>query len=255
MSPRVILHAGFHKTGTSHVQRTLRANAHALKPHVTLRLKRDMKPLMHATRSFSALGDMDGLVAVAGAFNALLDGVPDGDCLIIAAEELSGHLPGRPKVPDYGAAPVLAELYANAIQTRWPGTETTFHYGTRAPQDWLASAYWEHVKSASMTMDLDAFCARYSAAAGLEGVARQVAELGLNVHTTALEAADGPFGPAGPVLDLCGLPPDLGLSPQPPHNTRLPDPVLLDLLAANRAYPERAARKAAKAAILAKAGI
>jgi hypothetical protein len=252
---RVILHAGFHKTGTSHVQRTLRANARALAPYVALRLKRDIKPLMQATRSFSSLRDVDGLVDVAAAFSALLQAVPKAPCLVIAAEELSGHMPGRPQVPDYGAAPILAELYANAIHARWPEAQIIFHYGTRAADDWLRSAYWEHVKSSSMAMDIDAFRTRYAPAAGLDAVVDQVAELGLTVHRTPLETAAGAFGPAGGVLTLCDVPQGLTLIPQAPHNTRLPQAVLLDLLAANRAYPERAALKAAKAAILAKAGI
>ena len=40
------------------------------------------------------------------------------------------------------------------------------------------------------------------------------------------------------------------LTPVPPANTRLPRDVLLALLNANRAYPNRADRKAAKQAIL-----
>lgn len=252
---RVILHAGFHKTGTSHVQRTLRANSVALAPFVSLRLKRDMKPLMRAARSFSAMGDMEALTTVAIEFRALLDGVANTPCLVIAAEELSGHMPGRPRIAEYSAAPVLAELYSTAIRDRWPNAEVVFHYGTRSPQDWLRSAYWEHVKSASMTMELDAYIDRYDKAADLNGIANQVAELGVAVQTTPLENALGRFGPAQSVLRLCTLPDHLILTPQPPHNTRLPDAVLLDLLAANRAYPERAARKAVKAAILAKANI
>lgn len=250
---RVILHAGFHKTGTSHVQRTLRANARALGPHVALRLKRDMKPLMQATRSYASLKDLLGLTTVAKEFRTVLAGVRDVPCLVIAAEELSGHMPGRPKVADYGAVPVLAELYSTTIRARWPHAKIIIHYGTRAPQDWLRSAYWEHVKSSSMTMKIDDFVNRYQQAADLDAVAARVAELGLTVHTTPLESATGRFGPAEPVLSLCNLPDHLELTPQPPHNERLPDAVLLDLLAANRAYPERAARKSAKAAILARA--
>lgn len=252
---RVILHAGFHKTGTSHVQRTLRANARALAPYVALRLKRHMKPMMQATRSYSSLKDLLGLATTAREFNTVLEGATGTSCLVIAAEELSGHMPGRPKVADYSAAPVLAELYCTTIRARWPDAEIIIHYGTRKPEDWLRSAYWEHVKSSSMTMSLDEFVTRYQRAADLDAVAAQVAELGLEVHTTPLENAKGRFGPAGPILFLCDLPDDLGLISQKPHNTQLPKAVLLDLLTANRTYPERAALKAAKVAILARADI
>ncbi len=42
----VIVHAGFHKTGTTSVQRFLQANAPALKPHVTLGLNYQARDLI-----------------------------------------------------------------------------------------------------------------------------------------------------------------------------------------------------------------
>ena len=62
----------------------------------------------------------------------------------------------------------------------------------------------------------------------------------------------GADGIIAPLLDLCGIPTDLQakLPPVPPANTRLPHDVLLALLDANRAYPDRTDRKAAKQAIL-----
>lgn len=250
---RVILHLGFHKTGTSHVQRTLRANARALAPYVETPLKRDMTTLIQIARSYSALRDVLGLARVAEEFRSLLKGLGKTPCLVLSAEELSGHMPGRPRVPDYSAAPVLAEVYCSILRQTWPDAAIILHYGTRDADAWLESAYWEHVKSSSLTMELDAFCTRYRRAADLGAIVAQVADLGLTVQTTPLESATSRFGPAGPVLELCDLPPTLDLVPQPPQNTRLPQPLLLDLLAANRAYPERSARKAAKAAILARA--
>jgi hypothetical protein len=51
MPRRVILHAGFHKTGTTSVQEFLRANRSALKKHVAIRLKPQMRDLIHAARA------------------------------------------------------------------------------------------------------------------------------------------------------------------------------------------------------------
>ena len=59
---------------------------------------------------------------------------------------------------------------------------------------------------------------------------------------------------ARPALKFWNWSDALNITPYPPLNARQPETVLLDLLAANRAYRERAVRKAAKEAIIAKAG-
>ena len=43
----------------------------------------------------------------------------------------------------------------------FPKAEVCIYLSTRAPEPWLASAYWEHVKSSNMTLDFDAFRTRY----------------------------------------------------------------------------------------------
>jgi len=148
---------------------------------------------------------------------------------------------------------VLAGERARVAQAQWPGVEIGFVYSLRASREWLVSAYWEHVKSSSMTMDLDTFCDSYASAADLHGIVAKIAQNQPHVTRFDLAAcADLPAGPATPVLDLCDVPRDLQhtLQQPPPVNAR-PDPdVLLALLQANRAYPGRDQRKVAKAAIL-----
>ncbi|HAC50653.1 MAG TPA: hypothetical protein DCE85_15435, partial [Sulfitobacter sp.] len=76
MPRRIILHPGFHKTGTSSLQATLRANRTALKPHVALRLRWHMKDLLHATRGYSTWRDPLTLLKAEHRFETLLDGLP-----------------------------------------------------------------------------------------------------------------------------------------------------------------------------------
>lgn len=251
MPRRIVIHAGFHKTGTSTVQTFLRKNRRALKPALAIRLKQQLKDLIHATRGYSTWRDGLTLGKVVHRFDQLLADLHPMPrrTLVLSAEELSGHMPGRHDLADYSAAPELAQVYCDVISARFPQTEVAFYYTLRAPEPWLESAYWEHVKSASMTLDLDAFAARYPQAADLAAAVDAVRNaIPYAVHTAHVDSGDT----ITPLLDICEVPHALraGLAYPKAVNTRLPTEVLLELLAANRAYPDRAARKAAKQDIL-----
>ena len=231
MPAKIVLHIGFHKTGTSTVQQLLRTNRALLKPHLAMRLKPQMTDLLHATRGYSTL--------------------------VLSAEELSGHMPGRGALADYSAAPELARIYVEWAQRYFPACEVVIYASTRDPENWLRSAYGEHVKSSSMTLDFTDFVARYGLAADLDGVVDDIAAaVPARVFRARLEAAQTQrLGPAQPLLDLCNVPPETmaRIMPPPVANPALDQDVLLALLDANRTYTDRDARKAAKHAILAAA--
>lgn len=256
MPRRVVIHAGFHKTGTSSVQRTLRANRKLLMPELAIRLKGQMNDLMHATRGYSTWRDPLTLTKVIHRFDALLAALPlmPRRCLVLSAEEFSGHMPGRGDLMDYSAAPILLSAFSKVIANRFPNAEQAIYFSTRNPESWLKSAYWEHVKSSSLTLDYDAFSARYAEAANFESIVSNTKyAVDCKVHAARLEdCKDLPLGPCDPLLDICNLPIDLRrqMIAQPIANTRHDDDVLLALLAANRAYADRGERKAAKQAIL-----
>ncbi|UWR22855.1 hypothetical protein [Sulfitobacter sp. S190] len=256
MPRRIVIHAGFHKTGTSSVQSVLRANRKLLMPALAIRLKGQMTDLMHATRGYSTYGTPDALDKVQRRFDALLAGLPGMPrrTLLLSAEELSGHLPGRGPLADYSAAPVLMYLYWDRARAAFPQAEIVFCFGTRQPDHWIRSAWAEHVTASSLTLDFAAFAAQYPGASDLDGVIDDIAaRVPARVERFALEDhADGPLGPADPVLDLCDMPTDLRarMEPQPPQNRRADDATLAALLQANRTHTDKAARKAAKHAIL-----
>ncbi len=257
MPRRIVLHAGFHKTGTSSVQAVLRANRKALMPALAIRLKGQMQELMHATRAYATLGSDDALDKVRARFDGLLSDLPGMPrrTLLLSAEELSGHMPGRGPLKTYDAAPVLMYLYWQQLQARFPSAPVVFCFSTRAPDDWLQSAWAEHVTSSAMTLDFDAFRARYPDASGLDRIVAAVrARVPAAVHDFALEdCARLPLGPADPVLDLCDIPADLRarLVAQPRQNVRRDDAVLAALLEVNRTHKDPETRGAAKRAILA----
>jgi len=253
MPRKIVIHAGFHKTGTSTVQAVLRENRKLLMPALAIRLKSQMTDLLHATRGYSTYLTPDGLDKVSRRFDALLADLPGMPrrTLLLSAEELSGHLPGRGELADYSATPVLMYLFWQRAQQAFPKTPVVFCFGIRKAEDWLPSAWAEHVKSSNMQLDYDAYLARYRASANLAQIVQETKRrVPAPVHSYALEDCAGLLlGPADPVLDLCDIPPALrtGLAPQTPKNTRLNPAILADLLTINRTHTDSGSRKAAKA--------
>ncbi len=259
MPRRIIIHAGFHKTGTSTIQATLRENRVALKKQIALRLRWHLKDVVSAARGYSTDHDPLTLIKLQSRFGQMVNELPGMPrrTLIISAEELSGHLPGRGNIMDYSAAPVLLYAYWEIVTARYPEAEVLVYVSTRDPETWLVSAYWEHVKSSSMTMDFDAFRQKYHKAADLNGMVAEIASrVPAPVHRHRLEnCRDLPLGPTDPLLDLCDIPLSLRptLVPVPKTNVRMGDNVLQALLEANRTQTGDRARKEAKEAILAQA--
>ena len=259
MPRRIVIHAGFHKTGTTSIQQTLKLNRPVLKPVLRSVLRPGMKELVTAARGFSTEGDALSRAKFHNRFGSFLYEQPPmrRRVLCLSAEELSGHLPGRPKTPDYRAAVKLAQDMAAGAHMVFPYAELVFFYTTRNPDDWLASAYSEHVKSSSMTMGFDEFASKYHRAADLEGIIGQVASAvsAKVVHSRLEETLDDTFGPATRLLDICEVPQDVrDQMTRPEPANRRPDRDVMDaLLEANRTIKDKAARHAAKEDILAAA--
>lgn len=256
MPRQIVIHAGFHKTGTSSVQQVLRLNRPHLKPFMRSVLKGSMTDLTHSARGFSTWRDPLTLAKFRRRFETLLSRHADMPrrTLCLSGEELAGHLPGRGTLTDYCAAPVLAAEMARVAGRIHPRAKVVFYYSTRAPEPWLQSAYWEHVRSSSMTMGWQEFGSTYAGAADLDRIVDEIASAQPHdVHRARLEdSAIMTSGPATPLLALCGVAPSMikALAMPPPANERHDEAVLLALLAANREYPDRQARRAAKQAIL-----
>ena len=258
MPRKIVIHAGFHKTGTSTVQAVLRTNRKALMPALAIRLKGQMQELMHATRGYSTHGTADALDKVSRRFDGLLADLPGMPrrTLLLSAEELSGHMPGRGALANYDATPVLMYLFWERANAAFPKTPAHFVFATRSADGWHRSAWAEHVKSSGMTLDYENYVQRYAGASNLAQIVQDVTRrVPTPVHSYALEdCANLPLGPADPVLDLCEVPADIraALVSQPPQNTRLSEDTLAALLEINRTHTDTKARNAAKDALLGK---
>lgn len=254
---RVIFHAGFHKTGTTSLQQTLRANRAALRPDVRLVLRPGMTALCESARAFSrSREDYDlGLVKYEAAM--LVERLEDESAttIVISSEDLSGHMPGRHGLHGYGAAPHLMRALSVAFKAAAPDDELTFFFTTRAADPWLRSCYAQHLRSARMVWDEADYVKRLKTSAEhdkiVDLVRREVPEH--TVETAKLEDyAKRPLGMAEAVLDHLGLSAErrARLGAAAPRNAALPTEILAELLALNRSDLDDAALRKAKRAVI-----
>lgn len=228
MNRRIVIHAGFHKTGTSSVQAMLRENARVLKPHVHVLLKSGFRDLTEAARSFSIKPREETLAEVGAAATAFFASLDDTDPrpLLMASEDLSGHMPGRHGVECYDSAPLVMQSVAQAAFARFGAdTDLTFYFSTRARDSWLRSTWWQNLRSTRLTLGFPDYCAGFDEARTLDEILTEIAAdvAPAKVVSQPLEeVARAPLGPLDPVLDLLALP-DLDrakLTALPPANVQ-----------------------------------
>lgn len=254
---RVIVHAGFHKTGTTSLQQTLRANRAALRPEVRLVLRPGMTALCECARAYSrSREDYDlGLVKYEAAM--LVERLEDEDAttIVISSEDLSGHMPGRHGLHGYGAAPHLMRALSVAFKAAAPEDELTFFFTTRTPEPWLRSCYAQHLRAARMVWDEADYLKRLITSAEhgkvIDLVKRELPEQ--TVLDAAIEDhAERPLGIAEALIDLLNLSEErrTKLSPAVPRNPALPTDILNQLLTLNRSDLDDAALRKAKRTLI-----
>ncbi|MGR3379000.1 hypothetical protein [Salipiger abyssi] len=225
---RVVIHAGFHKTGTSSAQAILRANAALLEPHLRVFLRDDFTPLIHAARSYSITRKEDGLTELRRQADRLFRRIDAADPrpVLISSEGLSGHLPGRRGLTCYDAAPRNMAALAEAARQRFGETlDLTFFFSTRDRDSWVRSTWWQNLRSTRLTEDIDLYAERIGKASDLPQIVATVAEVVAPVRVVAerLEnSRERREGPLAPLLDLIDLPPEPrdSLEILPPENVQ-----------------------------------
>jgi hypothetical protein len=254
---RIILHAGFHKTGTTSLQQTLRANRAALRPDIRLVLRPGMKALCECARAYSlSRQDYDlGMVKYEAAM--LIEALKgeEAQTIVITSEDLSGHMPGRHKLHGYGAAPHLMRALSVAFKAASPRDELTFFFTTRSADPWLRSCYAQNVRAGRMIWDESDYMKRLKTSAHhdqiLDLVKQEIGEHAL-IDAALEEYADRPLGMAEALLELLKLDPKkrARLTPSPERNAALPDAVIQELLVLNRSDLDDAALRRAKQALI-----
>lgn len=253
---RVIVHAGFHRTGTTSIQHMMQRNARKLARHFRILTRRQMPGLCEAARAWSLSRDAADLGLVTFELAQILEPLDPTDArpLVLSSEDLSGHMPGRFHLSGYDAAPPLMASIQQTVQTCLPGADLAFFFTTRAASPWLHSTWAQHVRAIRFTEPRDAYIARMAPHTDLAAqVARIANTVTAPVHSARLEdCADAPYGPFSPLLDLMQASPKLRakLTALPPSNPSFPDPVLAQFLALNQSDLSREVLAEAKKTLM-----
>lgn len=251
---RVLIHPGFHKTGTTSLQRGAEAQHAVLAPRLRLVLPHDIEPVNFAARRVSVGANAKRIAAFRAAVTEFAQGIDPGDPrpLLVSSEHLCGLLPGRKSVTTYAAAPELLGQMAEVLSDHLPNPSLSIWFTTRAPEAWLKSLYWQLLRSQRVTEGSEQFANRFRDAADLGAIVAMVAERlagQADVSSTRLEDCGGdPLGPLGVALDRLGVS-SAGLRPLARQNVQ-PAEAAADLLALNRSDLDDEALSAAKTALL-----
>lgn len=251
MPRRLVVHAGFHKTGTTSIQRLLKHNRAAL-PDVQIILRPHMVALCEAARKYSvsrAAIDL-GFVQYEA---ALVAETMRRDTILISSEDLSGHMPGRRGLTGYDAAPKLAAAMVEVWEEALPGTEILLVYSVRAPAPWLASCYDQHLRATRITTTREDYVDRFAASADLKTVVAEVNGMveDAEVRSFALETAStARLGPGDALLALAGVPEAMRATLDPiamanPGLSEAQQAAFLDLNRSDLPHAEIRARKTA----------
>lgn len=244
MPPRriVVVHAGFHKTGTSSVQALLRQHGKQIWPQHALVLPPRIRGILRVATLHSGLRDPLSLSEYAFRLKEFLStlslGAKRGLC--ISAEDLAGLIPGRNGHLGYEAAPALMATTARCLtEVLGNDIDLTFYLSTREKEAWLRSTYWQNLRGSRLIEGFEAYAETLAEHADLDATARAIAASVAPhpVITRPLEEArDLPLGPGEPLLDLLHIAPASRAQIQPvkAYNAAPPSDLIEAILHLNR---------------------
>ena len=259
---RVIVHAGYHKTGTTSLQDFMRNNKALLAPHLRYYGKNDFRQAGANARIYAQKPFPWRLYRFRKSLRRFLRDVPEGGTIVLSRETFSGGMPGHHRaggalmISYYQPALRLAGVITSELRRRFgQDVDITFFYTTRAREAWIRSVYGHLLRSIRLTDDFDTFRAHFPALASpAEEAQRMAGALApVPVVTAALEDwADHPNGPAEALLDLVGVPAETRKTLAPAHRANAGQSAELQaaFLALNRRGGSRAGLKAAKEKLL-----
>lgn len=240
---RVLLHAGFHKTGTKTVQHFLRSNRPLLRDRAVLVLPARIRELTRLGFWYQDLPEPDMLDRMRDAyadFFRSLKRLPGRD-LVISAENMLGRMPDGRSDCAYPVAGALLPAIIAALRSLPPPVEIVVYLSMRAQPGWVRSLYAHFAakpEQPRLTEDFGRFAARFTHLS-LEREADRIVNAlpDCPVSVQNIETlSNARFGIAQPFVDFLDLP-EGRLSQFSPveHRHRSADPALVsELVALNR---------------------
>lgn len=265
---RILIHPGFHKTGTTSAQHFLYTNREVIWPHAALALPGRMQPVARYAAWYAAHREAPVLTflrdEVAGFVRSLSMG-PRRD-LVMSSENLLGPMPHGTDRQPYPHAPdliqALLEGVMEALETHPSPPEITLYLSLRGQSDWEASI-WAHLVrklgAVRMTTPLPRMrkaLRRSHLRAETDRIAA-VLPKGVRLITHDMsDLSDQPFGTAQPFVDFLSprAIPREAWQPTPAQHHAPPRDVTNQLFALNRSDLDDDALIEAKRAVLEAAG-
>lgn len=234
MRKTVLIHPGFHKTGTTTVQRGLWCRRKALAHQLDMLILKDIR---HVSLSAKACSTQPTPGKLSNLFGAMASVLASRDCLdmrplLISSEALVGQIPGRNGFHSYAHAPVLLDRMIQAIRRHFQSqVDVIVWFTTRDPESWRRSVYFQNVKTDRVKEGFAAFEAKLMQAMSLDQIVHAVrTHLAgeARVLSSRLEGAGArPLGLMSEVFDILGVP---WQDPVPPVRQNAQSFVLLDAL-------------------------
>jgi len=259
---RVIVHAGFHKTGTTSLQKYLAQNRSTFAPYFDYYGQNEFQNAGAHARIYAQKPFIWRRSKFRRSFAKFLRGIPDADVIVLSRETFSGNMPGhrdwrgRPIQNFRKSAIPLCRDIADALRRRFGrDVQVEYLFTTRDADAWLSSVYGHLVRSIHLTEDYDAFRALFPRKLDLQDEAESIAKAlrPMAVHTVKLEdVADCHEGPAAAVLDLVNLPQVLRntLPAAEPENLRQDAKIEAEMMALNRSGLSKERMKSKKEHLL-----
>ena len=256
--PRVILHPGFHKTGTSTLQRYLTSNRWRFLEHAQVFAKANFIDAGDLATAYGLQPGRQRLLQFQAALSAFLADIPDHKLTIISCEGFSGVMPGlrRPVTGTvrnfHRAAIPLARVIDAELRRRFGADlDLCFFYTLRGHESWIKSVYGHLLHAIRLTQDFESFRAGFRNLIHLDQQAEKIAASlpNIRLETAWLEDQVGRHeGPAAALLDLIELPQEVRKNLPAPslRNSGFPPELQGEFLALNRRIKDRAELKARK---------
>ena len=258
---RVIVHAGYHKTGTTSLQDFMAQNRGKLSDYARFFGKADFLDAGLHARVYGQKPYPWRLWRFRRSLRRFLDTLDPGGTIILSRETFSGGMPGHRRL--YGAlmmnytgpAEKLAKVIISELRRRFgQDTDIVFFYTTRNKEEWIKSVHGHLLRSIRLTEDLQSFRQQFPDLLGPEVEAQNMAKTlaPIPVIISALEQADPQEGPACALLDLLQLPAQVrsSLTPAPRSNVGQPEKLREEFRCLNAAVTDRKALRQHKETLL-----
>lgn len=215
---RLVLHIGFHRTGTTSTQYFFNSNRLILSEYCAVYTAAPPNNLARAaskwTRRYSRQPNPECIEKFETSFGAFIDlvrTIPQA-VAIASDEDFLGHVPLRGTRNDYAEMMPMVAVMGRVLRRNADWLDARIHLSYRDEGRWLRSLYSHHLRGKRLRHDFREFC---DALAPAINFATLIESYRLALDGVALSASrlednqDMDFGPATPLLKLAEIPIDL----------------------------------------------